>query len=184
MKRLRLGQHFSKCVKRARLQHCTRATSLFENSCLAQCPRPVAVRSHPAGCFLSCERSETLTRLDISPDLPAGQAHHQLGDVVRTLQTLKRLAEKIMKSTHNSAKNRSCHVSRACTVNLTESQATVRSSGRPVWQTEATDSTDPIRMEQTKKIERTQRTCICKHVHTARSWSLFEADTENTSDST
>ena len=43
---------------------------------------------------MSREWSETLTRLDISPDPTAGQSR-QLGDVERTIQTLTRLAEEL-----------------------------------------------------------------------------------------
>ena len=43
---------------------------------------------------MSREWSETLTRLDISPDPTAGQSR-QLGDVERTIQTLTRPAEEL-----------------------------------------------------------------------------------------
>ena len=60
----------------------------------------------------------------------AAQAHHQLGDVESTFQTLKRSSEKLLQSMHNSVRNKLCHVSRVFTMSLTEPKETVRSSGR------------------------------------------------------
>ena len=68
---------------------------MFENTNFAQYPRLVAVRFDPEGCFVSREWTEALARLDTLPDHTAGQAHHQLEDVERTIQTLKRSAEKL-----------------------------------------------------------------------------------------
>ena len=42
---------------------------------------------------MSREWTETLTKLDITPDPTARQAHKQLGDFERTVQTRKRSAE-------------------------------------------------------------------------------------------
>ena len=50
-------------------------TSLVEHTYVAHHLRPVAVRFDPGGCFVSCEWSEALSRLDIFADPTAGQAH-------------------------------------------------------------------------------------------------------------
>ena len=56
---------------------------------------------------MSREWSETLTRLDISPDPTAGQSR-QLGDVERTIQTLTRPAEEL----HSTTQRGTGHVTR------------------------------------------------------------------------
>ena len=61
-----------------------------------------------------------------------------------------------MKSIRRSVRHKLCHASRVSTVSLIELKHTVRSSGRlrraDQCGTEATDSTDPITMEQNLKI--------------------------------
>ena len=81
----------------------TETTKLFLNSYLAHYPRPVAIRFDPKGCFVSREWSATLTA-----DPTAGQAYHQLGHEERTIQNGRR--KNLMKSFHNSARNRLCHM--------------------------------------------------------------------------
>ena len=106
---------------------------------------------------MSRDWSETLTRLDISPDPTAGQAHHQLAGVERSIQTLKRSPEKL----HEIHPQISAEqvVSRVTSIHneldrikeYSPFQRTFAHS-RPVWNTDATDSTDPITMEQNLKI--------------------------------
>ena len=134
----------------------TETTSLCGKSYLAHYPRPVAVRINKV-VFVSCEWSETLTRLDISPDPTAGAAHHDLGDVEKTIQTLKRSAEKLheiylqLSAEQVMQRVTSVHNELDRIKGYSPFQWTFAHS-RPVWNTEATDSTDPITMEQNLKI--------------------------------
>ena len=51
---------------------------------------------HPrAAAFLVHGQKQTLTRSGITPDPTAGQAIHQLGDVERTVQSVKGSVEKL-----------------------------------------------------------------------------------------
>ena len=101
---------------------------------------------------MSREWSESFTSLDISPDPTGGQAHHQLGDVERTIQTLKQSTEKLHKvHPQLSAEKVMSRVSRVSTMSYSPFPWTFAHS-RPMWNTEATDSRDLITMEQNLKI--------------------------------
>ena len=82
---------------------------------------------------------ETLMKSDISPDPSAGLAHHQLGDdpQLSAKQGMLRVT-----SIHNGLDR---------IKEYSPFQWTLAHS-RPVWNTEATDSTDPITIEQNLKI--------------------------------
>ena len=51
---------------------------LFENNNMSHYPRAVAMRFAPEDCSVSCEWTETLTSLGITPDPTVGPAHHQV----------------------------------------------------------------------------------------------------------
>ena len=80
------------------------------------------------------------------------------------------------------------HVSRVSTKSLAEAKDTVSSSGR-LRTADQCESRRPrtaqiqSRWSKTWQSEWTQRTCICEHERIAVSWSLTEAQIENTSNS-
>ena len=152
----------------------TETTSLFENSYPAHYPRLVAVRFDPEGCSVSREWSDTLTRFDISPYPTAGQAHpSNLGTWERTIQTLKRSAETLdeihpqhsaeeVMSLVTSIRDELDRIKGYCPFQWTFADS------RRVWNTEATDITDPLTMEHNLQV-RTDAAKVCLVANTCAS---------------
>ena len=61
----------------------------------SQLPMAASMRCDPEGCFSSHEWADALAEMCIQPEPTAGQAHWQLGDVERTVQTLKHSLAKL-----------------------------------------------------------------------------------------
>ena len=131
-------------------------------------PDPLLCVLIQKGVFVSREWSEALARLDIFPDPTAGQAHHQLGDVERTIQTLKRSAVKLHEIHPSLSAERV--VSRVTSIHnqldrikgYSPFQCTFARS-RLVWNTEAHDSTNPFTMETEFENQNGRSQCLFAH---------------------
>ena len=70
-------------------------TDAFAQGYLAHFPKPKTVRTDPEGAFQSAVFRDFLAMNEIEYEPTAGEAHFQLGDLERKIQTVKRVAEKL-----------------------------------------------------------------------------------------
>ena len=142
-----------RACRRKTLERAATATAmLFENSYVSHCPRPVW-DSFLIGKVASCPVSEerTLTRLDITPDPSASQAHHQLGYVERTVSNIYEICRSApWFSSWDECRADHVSTQQLSTTRLTGSNDNVRSGGhlarsRPVWNVKSQRQHWPIR---------------------------------------
>jgi hypothetical protein len=70
-------------------------TDAFAQGWLAHYPKPAVVRTDPEGAFQSTHFRDYLAMNGIEYEPTAGDAHFQLGDIERKIQTIKRVAVKL-----------------------------------------------------------------------------------------
>ena len=71
-------------------------TDAFAEAWISHYPKPVRVKTDPEGAFQSGEFRDDLTLNGIYIEPTAGEAHVQHGRIERSIQTVKRIAEKLV----------------------------------------------------------------------------------------